>query len=392
MRVLFVSTPGLGHVFPMVPLAWALRAAGHEVMVATAGQGLTVARSGLPVVDVAPGFDPKTMMVRLQRDNPAVANQLHDLRDRQLTDLREAAVFAACTSMPLVDRTVSLAREWRPNLIVQSQIQGAGLVAAGVLDVPVIEHGFGLARTDGMAALHRVHMSEAFIRHGVGVAAEIGAIDVAPPSLLDRPLRGWSMRYLPYNGGAVMPDWLTTPPTKPRVAVTLGTVAPSRGLKSACRVIDAAEDVDAEFILVLGHVDTNELEPLPRNVRVVGWVPLTAVLPTCTAIVHHGGAGTTMTALAFGVPQLVFSGPMDRHINAITIARRGVGIAIQPDQLIPELLRKLLTDPGLLRTAQAVSAEIASLRTPAELVPDVIDFAVNARPQDTAVSTSGFQQ
>jgi UDP:flavonoid glycosyltransferase YjiC (YdhE family) len=383
LRVLCVATPGLGHVFPLVPLAWALRAAGHDVLVATAGHGLTATHSGLPVVDVAPDFDLKTVMDWLQRHHPDVADQLKELRDRHLTDLREAAAFATWTSMPLVDRTVSLAREWRPNLIVQSQIQGAGLVAAGVIDVPVIEHGFGLARTDGLASLHRVHMSDAFVRHSAELPARIGAIQVAPPSLIGAPLRGWSMRYLPYNGGAVIPEWLTKPATKPRVVVTLGTVAPRRCLTTARRIVDAAEGLDAEFVLALGRVDTGTLEPLPRNVRLVGWVPLTALLPTCTAIVHHGGAGTTMTALAHGVPQLAFSGPIDRHINATTIARRGVGIAARPDELSPELLHQVLTDPALSRTARDVCAEITGLPTPAELVPDVIDFAVDAHPQLT---------
>src|SRR5262245_54913822 len=35
MRVLFVSCPSAGHVYPMFSLAWALRAAGHEVLVAS---------------------------------------------------------------------------------------------------------------------------------------------------------------------------------------------------------------------------------------------------------------------------------------------------------------------------------------------------------------------
>ena len=381
MRVLFVSTPGLGHLFPMVPLAWALRSAGHEVMVATAGGGLVATQSGLPVVDVAPQFSRQAMLAGLRRDDPTLADRLHTLQGMRLTDLRAAAEFAACTSMPLVDGTVALARRWQPDLIVQSQIQGAGLVAAAVLDVPVIEHGFGLARTDGMAALHRLHMSEAFIRHGADVPERIATIDVAPPSMLDEPPRGWSMRYVPHNGGAVLPDWLTEPRDLPRVAVTLGTVDPRRELAPARRVIDAAEQVDAEFVLALGQVDTTELEPLPGNVRAVGWMPLTALLPTCAAVVHHGGAGTTLTALALGVPQLVFSGPVDRHINATAIAARGAGVAAEPDQLTPALLHHVLTDPGIRRTAQDVRAEIAGLPTPADLVSEVIEFAGGlARP------------
>ena len=34
--MLFAVSPGIGHLFPTIPLAWALRGAGHEVLVATA--------------------------------------------------------------------------------------------------------------------------------------------------------------------------------------------------------------------------------------------------------------------------------------------------------------------------------------------------------------------
>ena len=55
MRVLVTSTPGYGHVLPMVPLARALLAAGHEVLWATAADacprvaaaGFEVAAAGL---------------------------------------------------------------------------------------------------------------------------------------------------------------------------------------------------------------------------------------------------------------------------------------------------------------------------------------------------------
>ncbi|WP_280301521.1 nucleotide disphospho-sugar-binding domain-containing protein [Nocardia neocaledoniensis] len=370
----------MGHLFPMVPLAWALRAAGHDVMVATAGQGLVAARSGLPAVDVAPRFDRKAMTDRLRREDPAAADRLGELRYRRLTDLCQAAEFAAFSSMPLVERTIALATRWRPEVIVQSQLQGAGLVAAGALGIPVINHHFGIAETAGMAMLLRTHMAAAFTEHGADVPARIATIEVAPPSVLDRPAAGWPMRYLPYNGGAVVPDWLTLPPDpgSPRVAVTFGTVDPRRDSGPVRRVIDTAAMVDAEFVLALGHVDVEDLGPLPANVRVVGWVPLTALLPSCAAIVHHGGAGTTLTALACGVPQVVFPGPMDRHINATAIARRGVGTATELDHFGPATLREVLTDVRMRRAAGEVRAEIAAMPGPADLVARVVEFAAGA--------------
>jgi UDP:flavonoid glycosyltransferase YjiC (YdhE family) len=51
MRVLFTTSPGVGHFHPLVPLARALAAAGHEVAVACARAfGPTVAATGLQSV------------------------------------------------------------------------------------------------------------------------------------------------------------------------------------------------------------------------------------------------------------------------------------------------------------------------------------------------------
>jgi len=45
-------------LFPLVPLAWALRALGHEIVLATAGQGTVLSPgAGLTTVDVAPDVD-----------------------------------------------------------------------------------------------------------------------------------------------------------------------------------------------------------------------------------------------------------------------------------------------------------------------------------------------
>jgi len=48
MRVLFTSVPAVGHFLPVVPLAMAFRAAGHEVLVAVGEHAVVAARAGLP--------------------------------------------------------------------------------------------------------------------------------------------------------------------------------------------------------------------------------------------------------------------------------------------------------------------------------------------------------
>jgi UDP:flavonoid glycosyltransferase YjiC (YdhE family) len=70
MRILFSTFPGLGHFFPLVPLAWAARTAGHEVLVATTSRALEACgQAGLPAVEAAPG-DAGAALRRLSPPRP----------------------------------------------------------------------------------------------------------------------------------------------------------------------------------------------------------------------------------------------------------------------------------------------------------------------------------
>jgi UDP:flavonoid glycosyltransferase YjiC (YdhE family) len=109
--------------------------------------------------------------------------------------------------------------------------------------------------------------------------------------------------------------------------------------------------------------------PLPANVRPVGWVPLLARLPHADAIVHHGGAGTVLAALAFGVPQLAIPGPGDRRHNAELVARRGAGLMDAP---LPATITRLLADASLRAAAADVLAEIAATPDPTDVVAAIL--------------------
>src|SRR3954447_26498491 len=58
MRVLFASWAGGGHFAPLVPLGWALRAAGHQVLVAChPSQTQPIVSAGLGALPVGPDVD-----------------------------------------------------------------------------------------------------------------------------------------------------------------------------------------------------------------------------------------------------------------------------------------------------------------------------------------------
>ncbi len=46
-------------------------------------------------------------------------------------------------------------------------------------------------------------------------------------------------------------------------------------------------------------------EKLPKTIKPFSFLPLGKILPSCKAIVHHGGIGTLGQALKAGIPQLL---------------------------------------------------------------------------------------
>jgi UDP:flavonoid glycosyltransferase YjiC (YdhE family) len=373
MRVLFVSALGTGHVLPAVPLAWALRAAGHDVRLAAAGDALVAERAGLEVEDVSPGQNMSGVFEWIRANRPELLARLGN--SEATRDLRAAVPVFAQVADRMADGIVDAALRFRPDLVVYTQLQGAGPLVAAKLGVPAVQQGFGFARTAGVNELMRDHLADAYARHGVAGSVTPHKIDVAPPSMIAGEPEGWSTRYIPYNGGTVLPEPLRQPPSRPRVAVTLGTVSPTmNGFATLRRIIDVAAGVDAEFVLAVGSTDIGDL---PDNVVALPWVPLNSLLRTCSAVIHHGGAGTALTAIDAGLPQLVLPDGADRFANADAVHDRGMGVSITPSDVDAGLMDWLLRADKPRAVAAEVRAEMHAMAPPASLVPRLVELAAS---------------
>lgn len=386
MRVLFAVVPGLGHLFPTVPLAWALRAAGHDVLVATAGGGVAAAtRAGLPVVDAAPGMDMGAFHKRLGAASPDLARTLRDHGEQVIRDRGRSPDFVlelyARISDAMADETLRVARYWQPDVVVHTRSQGAGLLAASALGIPAVEQGVNFIRDGGFAARYLPFLAETGARLGVPERLpEVETVHVAPPDLLIGEGAGWQMRYVPYNAGGVLPDWMWHPAGRPRVLVTLGTVVPGlAGFGGVSSLLAAAAEVDADFLLAFGDgVDTDAMGTLPANTRPIGWVPMYPLLAHCAAVVHHGGSGTTLTSLAAGVPQLVLPHATDQFLNAEVVATHGLGLRREPGDVDQDTLAELLGDDRLRVAARAAADQMRAQPAPSALVPRLAALAERA--------------
>lgn len=363
MRVLVVASPMVGHVLPLLPLARAFRAAGHEVLLATGPEGMSAARSGgLEVRDVAPGLTVGPTFGRIALRHPVLALRGADGRDR---GTRFVGMLFAGLAARMVDGLRALAEEEAPDLVVQEPFAGAGAVVAASRGVPVVLVDMTLF--DG-AELFASTVAALGSAHRVPPPAEV--LDLAPAGLV-RSASGRPMRFVPEAGGDTpAPPELTRRGDRPRIVVSRSTVADPRPDRLMSSVVAVAADADVD--VVLARPDKRVAgRPLPPNVRTTGWLPFPAVFPAAAGAVHHGGSGTLLTALAAGIPQLLVPGAGDRRVNGELLAASGAGLAVPVDRITARDLERLATDDALATAARELAAQIAAMPDPADVVRDL---------------------
>ena len=153
MRVLMTSWAWPSHYLPMVPLGWALRAAGHEVRVASQ-PALAPVITDSGQVAVATGADldhaevHRRVMGGLRLDGvpqaPAPGATMRqwtpDRRDRVR---RVFSVFGAYAEA-MLDDLYGFAQQWRPDLIVFDPTTFAAPAVAAALGIPCVRHIHGV--------------------------------------------------------------------------------------------------------------------------------------------------------------------------------------------------------------------------------------------------------
>ena len=128
-------------------------------------------------------------------------------------------------------------------------------------------------------------------------------------------------------------------------------------------MIEAVRDEDIALIVTVGrHNDPASLGPQPDNVLVHQYIPQGVLLPRCDAVITHGGSGTTLGALAFGVPLLVLPQGADQYSNAERIVAAGAGLQLLKDELsvdaVRDSVRTVLDDASYRRSAERIQTEI----------------------------------
>ncbi|MHC5905163.1 nucleotide disphospho-sugar-binding domain-containing protein [Streptomyces sp. S6] len=400
MRIVLAVLPVTAHLNAVIPLARALRDAGHEIVVtADLGPERDAARhiedAGLTAVPLGAAGDISPVRPGEHNDSGFLAMDPDDPDDRRWSGFHEALRFL-CTQVfapdvPLGERhgllrkLVAFTGSWRPHLVLWDMLMFPAPVAARRCGAAHARLVWGA----DTVALLRDRLGGADARDpGADWLAPLLApygLEFTPATLLGdwtvdlgrphpRPARTTTLpvRRVPYCGPTPLDPHLTKPPARPRALLTLGMTRRQIGGTSGFPLpgfLDAVSGLDVDLLLAL----PGGLGPLPANAHAVGHVPFDRLLPTCSAIVHQGGRGTFTTAAACRVPQIVVPQPLwDETATARQVAEYGAGFAFGLDGLdgadLGKALARVLDEPAFQDGADRLHADYLADPPPQECV------------------------
>ena len=402
-RILITSFGSYGDVNPYVGLALALRARGHEPVIATSAfyKGY-VEREGIEFRAVRPDANPndRALVARIMEPRRGTDFLLRELILPALRDSYEDLAVAAEGCDLLVSHPITFAA---PVVARERALPWASTVLAPMSffsrhDLPVfppIPWAKRLERVPGVAR------------------ALVGISRAATRSWMEPVHRLMADRRLPSNGhplfegqhspelvlalfsrvlGEPQPDWppnvqLTgaiwyNGPERQQLApelerfllagdapvvFTLGSSAVSAAGTFYEVSVEAAQRAGCRAVLLTGsHAENRPAGRLPDGVMAVEHAPHDLLLPRAAATVHQGGAGTLQQALRAGRPMLIVPHAHDQPDNAHRAVRLGLGRTLSPGRYTAERvaseLRRLTSTPAYAERAAAVAVDVRAER------------------------------
>jgi UDP:flavonoid glycosyltransferase YjiC (YdhE family) len=377
MHILFCTRPAYGHVYPLLPLAFTARRAGHDVRFTTTGAFVrTLAALGFPTYDVGLSID--AALAEVVDSAAGEAPKDPDGRpDREFGARLFIDVLAAATAADLTP----LLRDVAPDIVVYEQFDiGAG-VAAHAARLHAVCHALS-PRTSlmGFGDVADERVERLWSRYSPGTSFDVFTgdryLDIIPDALqadafVGEPAR-LTMRPVPYSEPtARVPAWVHHS-RRQVIYLTLGTVVATDDVLRPA--ISGLATLDAEVLVALGSADGHTLGAVPGNVHVESFVDQPGVLAAVDLVVHHGGTGTLLAAFAEGVPQLLLPKGADQFENADLVAARSLGDVLEPVNATPEAIVEVARAAlGALRpAADRVRQQILAMPGPAAALDELV--------------------
>ena len=370
MRALFTSTRGAGHFNPLVPFARAFERAGHEVMFA-GPPGLEGSAEGA-------GFSFWHLDPPPEDELGAIWSRVPELPPEEANEVVVGEIFGRLNTTAHLPRMRAAFEEWRPDVVLRDPNEYSGALVAEQHGIPHARIAISLMSTEEMG-LGIAAPAIDVIRRAEGLSPDPGgdALRGSPwltvfPRTLDEGEQPDTHRFRDpawEEEAGELPGWWPGREAEPLVYVTFGSVAGSfpQALPAYGVALTAVADLPARVLLTVGRdLDVGALPEPPDNVHVERWVPQQDVLAHASAAVVHGGSGSTLGALAAGVPLVVVPLFADQPQNARRVNEVGAGVAVEPNrddvsatiEPLRAAIEQVLSEPSYRERAEELAAEL----------------------------------
>jgi len=400
-RILLTTFGSYGDLNPYLALGVALRARGHEAVLAThEGYRPDVEGAGLRFAPVPPDIDPgDTALLRRVMDPRRGSETV--VRELVAPGIREAYAAlegAAAGADLLVSHVLTFAA---PLLAEKRGLPWVSTVLSPMVffsphdpPVPPPLPALGRLRVLGpgfnglLVALYR-RASRSWTEPVRAFRRELGLPPAGDPLFEGQHSPHGVLALFSPLFGPPQPDWPAGTRTcgfvfrdedflgrgldpalarfldegEPPVVFTLGS---SAVLAADGFYADAAEAVRAlgcRAVLVAGPAAAG-MTGLPPGTTAVATAPYHALFPRAAAVVHSVGVGTTAQALRAGRPQVAIPYAHDQFDNADRLRRLGVGATVHRGRVTParlvKALRPLLADEAMRARAEDLGRRVAA--------------------------------
>jgi UDP:flavonoid glycosyltransferase YjiC (YdhE family) len=359
VRALVMTWAPGGNLPPLLSAASLLDGRGHEVTVLASGETReAAARLGLGVTGYRRSPDPDSSL--------AFEAQAEEMM---------ATMAGAEIALDARDALVDV----QPDLAVVDCMLPAAIAAARATGTPtasLVHFLYGLARTQmrrvgggwttdlrSLAATHRLL--------GLSAASDGLSAWEAPKVLLVTAPRWLDVDYdapthVVYAGPLgvrVRRRRSVGAGERRRVLLTFSTTVMTGQAALIERVCDAVAGLDVDAVLTLGGGVEPSAMRIPASIEVVLDADHDLLMPSCAAVIGHGGLGTVLRALAHGMPQLLLPLGRDQAFNASRVEHLDAGIRLDagaPPDRIRAALHELLTESGFQAAAASAARRIAA--------------------------------
>jgi MGT family glycosyltransferase len=197
------------------------------------------------------------------------------------------------------------------------------------------------------------------------------------PAIADAPTQVQHVG--PILGGhnsAIAPESVRLPPgTEPLALVSFSTAGIQNSVEKFQRALNALASLPLRVVVTTANtIDAKALE-VPANAVVVDYADHEALLPDAALVVTHGGHGTAMRTLKYGVPAIIMpSLAQDQPVIAATFEEWGCGLSLPSDASVDAIqaaAKKVLSTPSFRKNAQARAGALAKAQNGAEKAADV---------------------